>query len=228
MTTQPVFPKSELSWTDRIDQVNVVWAADVNSLAAEIVSIESTLGVMPQQEKAPYSGPAITYNTVDARLSDILAGNQMPYCSVSKTSDWVWNDRDEGTNWGHFNTYSKVYDPWGMYNGSDITIPTSGLYLITGKQQWGWHDSGYLWFSCYIDDDWECGYRWDWDFGEFGPGYYENDRYANTQFNHMTALAAGKRIRVVSENGTSFNPYPISNSWLRVFCLRKLPPNALG
>ncbi len=226
--TAPVFPKSVEPWTDRIDQVNVIWANDVNQLAAEIISIENTLGVMPHQEKAPYTGSAITYNSVDARISDVLAGNQMPYCSVSVSSDFVWNNQLSGTNWGHFNTYQKVYDPFGYYNGSDITVQASGLYLITGSQSWSWHDSGYLWHSLYIDDIWMCGHRWDWDFAPFGPAFYEADRFANTAFTWMGAIPAGKRIRVVSENGTSFNPYPISNSWLRLYCLRKLPANALG
>ena len=226
--TQPIFPKSILSWADRVDEVNVIWANDPNSLAAEVISIENTLGAMPQVEPSPYVGNPITYSTVGARISDVLAGNQNPYCSITTTQDFVYNNQFAGTNWGHYNTFSKVYDPYGYYNGSDITVQASGLYLITGSQTWDYHDSGYLWHQLFIDDLWMAGHRWDWDFAGFGPAFFEPVRQANTAFTWMGAIPAGKRIRVVSENGTSFNPYPISNSWLRLYCLRKLPANALG
>lgn len=226
--TQAVFPKSIFPWTDRVDQVNVVWAADPNSLAAEVVAVENTLGQMPHQEKAPYTGPAITYNNVDARISDVLAGNQQPYCSITVSSMWVYNNQSWGSFFGHLNTFTKVYDPFGFYNGSDITIPASGLYLVTGSQQWGWHDSGYLWHSLYCNGIWFAGDRWDWaSFSSFGPGYYQSNRLANTSWTWMGPLTAGQRLQVVSENGTSFNPYPVTNSWMRIYCLRKLPANAL-
>ena len=226
--TAPVFPKSVISWTDRVDNVNVVYANDPNQLAAEIISIENTLGTMPQVEDDPYTGPPVTYSTVDARISDVLAGNQMPYCSVNISQFYVYNNQSWGSFFGHLNTFTKVYDPFGFYNGSDITIPTSGLYLVTGSQDWGWHDSGYLRHSLYINGSWWAGAMWNWLFGSFGPGFYDPDRDAHTSWTHVGPLAAGTRLQVVSENGTSFNPYPCSNSWLRVYCLRKLPPNALG
>ena len=226
--TQPVFPKSILSWTDRIDEVNVVFANDPNTLAAEVISIENTLGAQPQVENAPYSGNPVTYSTVSARISDVLAGNQMPYCSVTTSVMPVFNQQLAGTQFGQFNVFNKVYDPFGYYNGSDITVQASGLYLITGAQNWGWNDSGYLNHSLFIDGLWMAGERWDWNFASFGPGFFENERPATTSFTWMGAIPAGQRIQVVSENGTSFNPYPVSNSWLRLFCLRKLPANALG
>lgn len=226
--TQPVFPKSVLSWTDRVDEVNVVWANDPNSLAAEIIAIENTLGAQPQVESAPYAGNPVTYDTVGARISDVLAGNQMPYCSVTVSQDYVYNNQGWGTYFGHINTFSKVYDPFGYYNGSDITIQASGLYLVTGHQEWSWFDSGFFQHSLYVDGNWWAGAMWNWLFGSFGPAYYNADRNANTSWTWVGPLAAGQRLQVVSENGTSFNPCTISNSWMRLYCLRKLPPNALG
>lgn len=226
--SQAVFPKSIVPWTDRVDEVNVIWAADPNSLAAEIIAIENSLGTMPQVEDAPYVGNPIAYDNVGARISDVLAGNQMPYCSVTTSSMFVYNNQGPGTFWGHFNTFTKIYDPFGYYNGSDITIQASGLYLLTGSQQWGWHDSGYLRHSLYCDGVWFAGDRWDWNFAPFGPAYFESDRNASTAFTWMGPLTAGQRVQVVSENGTSFNPFEVTNSWLRLYCLRKLPPNALG
>jgi hypothetical protein len=225
--TQAVFPKSIFPWTDRVDEVNVVFANDPNSLAAEIVAVENTLGTMPQVEKAPYSGNPVSYSSVDARISDVLAGNQLPYCSITINQFFVYNNQGPGSFFGHFNTFSKVYDPFGYYNGSDITIQASGLYIVTSSQQWGWHDSGYLRHSLYCDGIWFAGDRWDWDFAGFGPAFYEPSRQASTSFSWMGPLTAGQRLQVVSENGTSFNPFPVTNSWMRLVCLRKLPANAL-
>lgn len=226
--TQAVFPKSILSWTDRIDEVNVIWANDPNSLAAEVISVENTLGAMPHQEKSPFAGNPVTYSSVDARISDAAAGNLNPYVSITNSTFFVFNQQGPGSRFGHFNSYQKVYDPYGFYNGTDITVQTSGLYLITGSQSWEWHDSGYLWHSLFIDGLWACGHRWDWNFAGFGPGFYEDDRPATTAFTWMGPIAAGKRVQVVSENGTSRNPFRASNSWLRMYCLRKLPQAAFG
>jgi hypothetical protein len=226
--TQAIFPKSVVSWTDRIDQVSVVWANDPNSLAAEIIAIENTLGAQPQVEPSPFTGNPVTYSTVGARITDAMSGNLNPYVSITNSSFFVFNQQGPGTRFGHFNSFQKIYDPYGFYNGTDITVQATGLYLITGSQSWGWHDSGYLWHSLFIDGLWSCGHRWDWDFAGFGPGFYEDDRPATTAFTWMGPIAAGKRVQVVSENGTSFNPYPVSNSYLRMYCLRKLPTGALG
>lgn len=226
--TQAVFPKSVVPWTDRVDEVDVVWAKDPNSLAAEVIAVENTLGPMPHQEKSPFVGSPVTYGSVDARITDAAAGNLNPYCSVTVSSFFVYNFQGPGTRWGHFNSFSKVYDPYGYYNGSDITIQASGLYLITGSQSWEWHDNGWLRHSLYIDDLWQCGHRWDWNFGGFGPAFFDPSRTADTAFTWMGAIPAGKRVRVVSENNTSRNPFRVSNSWVRLYCLRKLPASALG
>jgi hypothetical protein len=228
--TQAIFPKATFSWgTDRVDNQDIVFANDPNSLAAEVGAIETTVGAMPQVEKSPFVGNPVTYGSVDARISDVAAGNLNPYCSISVSNFFVFNNQGPGSRWGHFNTFSKVFDPFGYYNGTDITIQASGLYIITGAQQWNWHDSGYLFHSLYLAGLWSAGHRWDWSaFAGSGPGAFENDRFANTGWTWMGALAAGTRVQVVSENGTSFNSYPVGSSYVKLYCLRKLPQSALG
>lgn len=226
--TQAVFPKSIVPWTDRIDQVDVVWAADPNSLAAEIIAIENVLGVMPQVEKAPYIGNTVSYASMDARISDVLAGTLHPYVELNQRDFYCHNDeRWHGFN-GHGNSYNRVYDSHGFYNGTDITVGVSGLYLITAQQTWEWHDSGYCFHHCYIDDDWRSGHRWDWDFAREGPGRYDPDRLLTTSITFLGPVTAGKRVSIVSENGTSRNPYHVISSNMRAYCLRKLPTSALS
>ena len=53
-------------------------------------------------------------------------------------------------------------------------------------------------------------------------------RTLTTYFSTLIPVAAGKRVQSVSENGTSRNPYKVLTSNLSAYCLRKLPPNALG
>ena len=227
--TKAVFPKSILPWTDRVDQINVVWANDPNSLAADLISVENTLGVMPQVEKAPFVGNPVTYATVDARISDTLASSLHPYAELNASNFYCHNDEQwGGGNRGHVNSYNKVYDSHGSYNGSDITVPCSGLWLITGQQNWEWHDSGYCFHHLYCGGNWCAGHRWDWDFAGTGPGYYNPDRTLTTYFSYLGPLKAGQRVQSISENGTSRNPYRIISSYLRIYCLRTLPQSALG
>lgn len=226
--TQAIFPKSIVSWTDRVDNQDIIFANDPNSLAAEIIAMENTLGAMPQQEKSPFTGSPITYSSVDARITDAMSGNLNPYVSITAGSFFVFNQQGPGSRWGHINTFQKVYDPYGFYNGTDVTVQVSGLYLISGNQTWGWHDSGYLWHSLFIDGLWACGHRWDWNFGLFGPSFFEDDRNAQTAWHMLVPIQAGKRVQVVSENGTSRNPFTVNSSWLRMYCLRKLPQAAFA
>jgi hypothetical protein len=223
-----VFPKSIVPWVDRIDQVNVVYAADPNSLAAEVIAIENTIGVMPQVEKAPYVGNSVTYSTVDARMSDILAGNLHPYTELSTQNFYCNNDERWFGNWGHGNFYNRVYDSHGFYNGTDITVGVSGLYLVTAQQTWEWHDSGFCFHHCYIDYNWCAGHRWDWDFANAGPGYYDPTRLLTTSITYLGPITQGQRVSIVSENGTSRNPYHVISSNFRIYCLRKLPQSALN
>lgn len=225
--TEALFPKSILPWTDRVDQVDVVWANDVNTLAAEIIAVESDLGEMPQVEKYPYQGNPVAYSTVDARISDVLAGTLHPYVALSATNFYVRNDARYGSRYGQCNSYNRDYDSGGCYNGSDITVPVSGLWLVVGQQTWEWHDSGYCFHHCYINNNWCAGDRWDWNFGSSGPSYYDPSRQLTTYFTYLGPVSAGQRVQAISENGTSRNPYNVLTSTLRAYCLRKLPQAAL-
>lgn len=225
--TNAVFPKSIAPWTDRIDEVDVIWANDPNTLAAEIIAIETVLGVMPQVEKSPYIGNPVTYASVDARMSDLLAGTLHPWVQLSATNFYCYNNEQYKGQYGHCNSYNKVYDEYNLYNGSDITIQASGLYLIIGQQTWEWHDSGYCFHHCYVDNNWRCGDRWYWNFASTGPGHYQDTRTMTTYFSTLIPVTAGQRVQGISENGTSRNPYHVLSSSLSAYCLRKLPQSAL-
>lgn len=227
--TAPIFPKSTFGWSDRVDQISNVLANDPNSLAAEVVSIENTLGAQVQVEAGPYIGNAVTYSNVNARITDTLQGNQKPYVSLANTAGFsVYNGQGEGTKYGQYNTYNALYDPFKQYNGSDITLGCTGLWDIYTVQTWVWYSQGWLGHAIVVSNDVVDGDIWRWDFPNSGIGSYSNNRYVQTRVRWSGLLPKGTRVRVVSENETSNNPYPVVNSYLRAFCDRTSPSGQIG
>jgi hypothetical protein len=227
--TQPVFPKSILSWTDRVDQISNVLANDPNSIAADLISVESVLGTMPQVEASPFTGNPVTYNTVNARLSDMLAGNQHPVCTLNFNNLTVANTAKSGTHYGAYNSYNALYDPFSYFNGTDVTIQSTGLYIIDAYQSWQWYDQGFVGMGLIISNTFTKGDIWKWSgFSSSGNGSYTDDRFANTGLTWLGILSAGTRVRIISENNTNLNPYPLPNGYLRVYAERKTPPGQIG
>lgn len=226
--TQPIFPKSTFGWTDRVDQISNVLANDPNSLASEVISMENTLGAMPHVENNPFAGNPVTYSTVGARITDTLHGNQHPYASLSANPFSVFNGQKSGTKFGQYNVFSVVYDPFKMYNGSDITLPCTGLWHISQDQTWVWYNQGWMGSAIQVSQNIVIGDTWRWNFPSSGIGSYSNDRFAQTKSSWLGLLPKGSRVRVVSENETALNPYPVVNSYLRAYCLRTSPNGQIG
>src|ERR1700735_744295 len=104
-----VYPTGIISWVPRINCVDIVWANDPNSLANEITSIEQTVGVNPQIEKSPpttIAGPTVSYGNVDARVSDAMNNNLLPYTYLKGIDFYI-----PGSGGQKFNTYQPVLDP---------------------------------------------------------------------------------------------------------------------
>lgn len=225
----PIFPKSTFGWTDRVDQISNVLANDPNSLAAEVISMENTLGAQVQVESGPYIGNAVAYSTVNARITDTLQGNQKPYSSVSNTGGFsVYNGQGSGTKFGQYNPYNVSYDPFNMYNGSDITLGCTGLWDIYTTQTWAWYNQGWVGHAIVVDNTVFDSTIHRWDFPASGIGSYGTGRYIQTSVRWTGLLGKGNRVRVVSENETTLNPYPVINSFLRCFCLRTSPSGQVG
>lgn len=225
--TAAIYPSGVVPWTDRRDNIDIVWGNDPNSLAAEIRAIEAVLGINPQIEKNPVSGPQITYNTVDERISATQRGEPLPVCSLSQTEGFIANGRGAGTNYGLWNVYNENYDPFGMYNGNDITVPETGWYLITSSQWWEWWSFGYVLHSLYIDGVVRRMHRWQWNFPEnVADGYWQAfdniHRDAETHITWQGKLTAGQRIRALSENGTPRTPVRSYQMSIEVSCIRKI------
>lgn len=220
--TAPIYPKAIASWSDRIDGTNTIFAADPNMLAAEIVAIETALGVTPNIE--PWSpGGTTIYGTVSDRISDAMLSTQHPFCEVTATNfnvpygDWFW---------GTFNSYKPTIDNFGYYNGSDITIKYDGVYSVSVFQRWQNHTDGVLMHNLQLSGSLADTAVWKWaDPPTAPPGAAKTNnatRQAITTTHHIGALGAGTRIRVGSVNMTGKNPYAVEESILRVYYHRAL------
>src|SRR5579862_3663844 len=135
----PVFPNAIFTWQDRVDQVNIDFANDINSVASDLISVESTLGANPQVESNPPSGGTpLTYSSVSSRISDAMQNAQLPVC-ILRADPFVVNN----TSVGQLTNFNSVYDPYSMFNGTDMSIIANGWYMFTVHQTWSWWSDGY-------------------------------------------------------------------------------------
>jgi hypothetical protein len=228
-SVQALYPNGLFSWTDKIDEVNIVFAIDPNSIAAETIAIENTLGANPQIEPSPPIAGAITYPTVSNRITDAMNNAQMPVVSLASSSTTCSN-----TNGGIFNQYKKVYDPFSAFNGVDITVPADGWWVVTTTQTWDWWDVGYSHHSLCLNGlgNILCDHLINWEF----PG---NDvfngirgRWQRFGLRPVTSYTTwqglchkGDRFSGVSENGTTNAAQNISNLTLKATMTRGVAGN---
>lgn len=237
----PVFPKSIFSWSDRVDEVSNVMANDPNSIASDLISVEKTIGVMPHVEKSPFFGPALTYPTIDARISDANAGSGHPWAQMGLKPMNVNGGNVFAANVGNApgkaNVYTPRYDPFNFYNGSDATVSVDGVYSISAWQEWQFNTSGYVAMHLFIwspaslathdgGPAWQNMGRFDWNFPQGGPTRWDrtgfNERLGMTTLNWMGAIGKGWRVQLVSENGTPSPNQHVYNGALNIYCHRKI------
>ena len=223
---QPIFPSGIFTWTDRVDQQSIDFANDINSIASEVISLENTLGTNPEIESNPPTGNPVTYSSVSARISDAMTNKELPVCELSSTSILVQN-----TVVGQVNTYKAAYDPYKMFNGTDLTISADGWWYITASQTFlGWSD-GYDHFSLclngtsnIVDDQ-----LVNWDFpgnnvinGQPGRWQIFGLRPITSTLVFQGLAHKGDRFSGFSENGTSNTSRKIINLSMKASMLRRI------
>lgn len=219
--TLAVYPNGIVPWTNRVDKVNTVFAADPNQLAAEIIAIEATVGTNPQVEYAPPVGNQVVYPSMSARLHDVQMGSQLPVVALTNNSFTVKSQTQIG------NTFSSLYDPFSYFNGTDITIKANGWYLITMNQKVEWYSSGFMMIRITLAGDELTSDVWSWDFPENadtdsdGDSWEKNWRIMSATW--QGSLAAGQRISATTWNGTSKGQVTCTESYLRASYIRSTP-----
>lgn len=239
---KPVYPSGIFPWTDRVDNQSVDFANDINSAVAEIESVETTIGTNPQTETGVPAGLPVNYSTVSARITDAMTNAQLPYASLTLTTFALLNSTS-----GTLMPYKVGIDPYGCFNGSDITIPSTGWWSISASQQWSWWGDGYshimltLNGSSNILDEKLI----DWEFsGNQPPVIYSpagevisgnpaivvtprwwifGKRPMKTWVRFDGPLHKGDRISVYSENGTSNPSHVLTNLNLKAIMMRTIP-----
>lgn len=235
---KPIYPAGIFPWADRVDNVNVDFANDINSVVADLESVETTVGTNPQIEPNPPTGLPITYSTVSARITDAMTNNNLPFCSLSTPSQTFTNNTT-----GQVHNYRKNYDPYNMYNGTDVTIPVNGFYVISATQLWPWGNNGYGYVALLLNGTSNiiADHLIDWQFsgniatGTLQPGaigvppprwilFGNRPRLANLSWAGL--LHKNDRISVATENGTASATIIMTNMFLKVACMRTLASNA--
>jgi hypothetical protein len=231
-SVQPVYPNGIFTWTDRVNNVSVDFANDINSTVSDLISVEKTLGTNPQNETGLPSGLSgkVAYSTVSARISDAMTNNQLPYGSVVSTTNTVANN-----NGGQLNNYIQEWDPGNLWNGTDITIPCDGWYSVVSTQKWPWWSEGYSYHAFYVNgtsnllgDD-----LIDWGFSgnatitpTFGPNLPRWQQFGKrsrvTHIPWQGRLHKGDRISTTSENGTTNSVVSLIYITLRIHMVRTI------
>jgi hypothetical protein len=212
---QPVYPDGIFPWVDRVDQQDIDFAEDINSVAAEVEAIETTVGETPQIEPNPPSGNGpINYSSISTRITDAMNNTNLPTVKLNNSSFTCGNNSS-----GFLVPFFVDFDPFECYNGTDITVPASGWWIVTSTHTVDWWNDGY-WhhYLCFnglgniLDDDlidWQFSGnlfptglslpvqllqpRW-WQFGK---------RSRTTRTTWQGLLHKGDRLSTFTENGTS-------------------------
>lgn len=231
---QPTYPAGIFPWTDRVDQQNIVFAEDVNPLAAEIESIENTIGTTPNVEpNPPQGGSPVVFASISARISAAMNNSQLPVVSLGNSS-FTCPNNTSGSLIPHF----VHFDPFNCFNGTDITAPAGGWWIVTTAQQWNWWNDGYSHHMLCLNGfnnilheefvDWEFPGnivpisqtfpqalptpRW-WQFGK---------RPVRTTVTWQGLLNKGDRLSVLAENGTSNPGHVINNIILKAVMIKSV------
>jgi hypothetical protein len=219
-----VYPSGIFPWIPRVNQQNTVFAADPNTLATEIQSIESTVGVNPQIESQPPAGSAVTYPTMSNRLSAAMNNALLPAASLINAKGFFINAGQQ-----LFNSYTQNYDPYTIWNGQDGTIPCNGWWSIHADQRWnqqGNKFNGQNILFLYLNGAWIDMQIWDWSAAIAANNYkYPANVLASngwTALDWQGLLHKGDRIQMLSANGTFCPGIQVTNLTLKLSCQRTI------
>lgn len=218
------YPSSLLSWTQRINS-QTIYAADPNTLAAEIDAVEQFVGVNPQNESSALTGASTTFSTMSARVSAAMLQTGHPYIEVSNSANYnIWHSTATGNvgNVGFHTTNSN----WPGYIGSsgNVTIQDAGLWLINCNLTWQYAASGWVQQVLYKGS---TALRRDFFSYDMFPASGSNtygERFINgqghTETTFLGRLSAGTVVSIAAGNFTNVNPLAITGGSLSLYFVR--------
>lgn len=248
---QAVYPNGIFPWIDRVDQQDIVFAEDVNPLASEIEAIETTIGTTPNVEpRPPQGGTPITYPSISSRISDAMNNTQLPVVSLGNPTFTCHNSSP-----GLLFPWFVHFDPFNCYNGTDITAPASGWWIVTATTQWSWWNDGFSHHMLCLNgfDNIMHEEFLDWEFSgnnvPINPSYEVVDgqivpvaagtpfsftqprwwqfgkRSRKTTVTWQGLLNKGDRLSVLGENGTSNPGHVLNNMSFKAIMIKSVSGN---
>ena len=225
---QSVYPKSIVSWTDRING-EIIWAADPNSIAAEVVALENAIGVNPSVESNPPFGPPQQYSSLSSRVSAAMLQTEHPFISLELDNFRINWQQSHGLNAVDFMQFHPPFrvrhDDWHYFDGTCMTVRAAGLYLVIQNQQWEYRPSGWCRCHCRINDDVRRQCVWNFDQfpqgnNRFGQTY--NGEFGYTDTIHFEILDKDDIVRLTLGNATDVDDLLCMESTFEAYYLRQM------
>jgi hypothetical protein len=141
------YPSGIKTFTTKQDQLNVVYANDMNDVQTEITSVETTLGADPQVVNNGLDrGRHVDYGTVKNRLEAMQANLSSPAIYLTKSS-YSRPSRSFAT----LTSWSVTEDHFGYASASGLTTKDESWWLIHVNGEWDVNSSGYRVFTISFD-----------------------------------------------------------------------------
>lgn len=216
------YPSALLNWTQRVNS-QTVFAADPNTLAAEIDAIETFVGTNPHIESAALTGGTKSYTNLSQRVSQTMLQTGHPYVQLGTTAGPNISYASGSTHVQHigFNSVNS----WPKYiSGGNIVIQDAGVWLINAKVTWDYATSGWVQHILYAGSG--ALRRAVFSYDQFPKGGSNNygerfiNQYGYTETTFLGKLTAGTVISVSGGNYTNRNPLLIESSSLSAYFLR--------
>lgn len=222
------YPTSVVNWTQRING-ETVWAADPNSLAAEITALETYIGPNPQIESTAVNGATKTFSSMSARLSAASQQTGHPFIEVSSNQSAGFKVPHSGFG-ANDNTiknyYSQVSGQWPGYVNANgfVTIKNAGIWLINVDQTWGYASSGWVQHILYNGGNQlrRSVFNYSGFPGSGSDAYGERfiGESGHTSSTFLGFLPASTVVSVSSGNYTNVNPLQVNSMSLSLYYMR--------
>lgn len=220
------YPKSLLNWTARLNS-QTVFAADPNTLAAEIDAIESAVGTMPMNEPSPLTNAVSTFSSMSQRLSAAYLQSGHPYAEISRSAFPVPHSAVLTFNPGNPTRPTGppgVFYPAYISTAGYIQVQDTGVWMVNSNQVWDYATSGWVQNVLYVGGAQVRRAVFDYSMfptsgsNSFGERFI--NQYGMTSMTWLGRINAGTLVRVASGNYTNRNPLLVESYSLSAYFLR--------
>lgn len=224
--TVATYPKALLNWTARVDS-QTAWAADPNTLAAEIDAIEAAIGTMPMNEPTPLTNAVSVFSTMSQRLTAANLQSGHPFIeltnsgfSVPHSATLVPNPSFPSRPSGPPGTVYPAY----FGTSGNMTVKDTGLWLVNANQVWDYAQTGWVQHVLLIGGARVRRDVFDYSmFPQSGSNAYGErfiNQYGMTETTFLGRVNAGTLISVSSGNYTNRSPLTVESTSLSAYFLR--------